>query len=178
MGCGVSKTPPKGPAIPENLEPELVPFYSVSGGAGVLQRNEIENCLKAIGMRKSVLALAVDPMEKKGVKGQDDYSVKEWWDEVNSRSKIVIKSKLGDEGQQVIFALACTVSGTGRLRKVSASKADLSRALVELGLEEDSPELKAMLAGCKDTGNIQLDPWFGKLSPESVAKLKELLNAD
>eukprot|EP00325_Prymnesiales_sp_UTEX-LB-985_P032748 CAMPEP_0174732850 /NCGR_PEP_ID=MMETSP1094-20130205/60137_1 /TAXON_ID=156173 /ORGANISM="Chrysochromulina brevifilum, Strain UTEX LB 985" /LENGTH=60 /DNA_ID=CAMNT_0015935405 /DNA_START=28 /DNA_END=206 /DNA_ORIENTATION=- len=60
MGCGASTQPPTQqlPMMPEDIDPGLVPFYSVSSNTGVLQRDEIESCLKAIGMRKSVLALA------------------------------------------------------------------------------------------------------------------------
>lgn len=179
MGCGASvPPPPKEPPIPEDLEPGLVPFYTIAGGRGELQREEIEGMLKAIGMRKSVLALAVDPMDQMGKDAKDSMSVPEWWSALNPRSRIVINSKLsGFDEQQTLFALACAVYGTARIRKVSASKADLSKALCEVGMEP-GPELDAMLAHCKEEGPTALDKWYESLSPEAAAKLREMLNAD
>ena len=180
MGCGVSKQPPPAQIpvkIPEDVNPALIPFYGISG-SGELQREELETCLKAIGMRKSVLALAVDPMEQMGKSGKDTLSLPEWWEALNPRSKIVISSKLrsaGEDRHPTLFALACCVVGTGALRKSSATKADLSKALVELGMEEGS-KLDAMLAKCKSEGPFQLDKWYAALSEAHAATIKGMLD--
>ena len=56
-----TKPADKALKIPSDLAPGLTAFYQIAGPAGKLQRHELESLLKAIGMRKSVLALALVP---------------------------------------------------------------------------------------------------------------------
>ena len=157
--------------IPSDLAPGLTAFYHVAGPAGKLQRHELESLLKAIGMRKSVLALALDKLDAPKPHKEDDVELLPWWNDLNPRSRIVIESKLRTLGdhQSTVLRLGCTVAQTAGKRKVCASKVELRGALSHLGLEDDQL-LDAMLAACED--NVKLDKWFATLSGDHASKVR------
>ena len=174
MGALCSSTARKNP---KTLAPGLAAFYSIAG-SGKLQRSELESLLKAIGMRKSVLALAADKFDELAPTAQSVLPLRKWWDGLNNRSRIVIEAKLRALGptQPTVLALGCTLAGMAGKRKLSASKADLSAALVQLGMEEGSPQLDEMLSACDVS--IPLDKWSAKLSEKQLAKLRDVVWGD
>ena len=166
-----TKPADKALKIPSDLAPGLTAFYQIAGPAGKLQRHELESLLKAIGMRKSVLALALDKLDTQKSHKDDELELVPWWNELNPRSRIVIESKLRTLGehQSTVLRIGCAVAQTAGKRKVCASKVELQGALSHLGLSDEL--LDVMMTGCED--NVKLDKWFATLSGDHACKVRE-----
>lgn len=168
---GAASSSTASTSAPADAPEGLAPFYSVAD-EGRLLPSELDACLKAIGMRKSVLNLAA---ESYSANGGGALRLPDWWDLLNPRSKIVIKSKLsGFEHKAALLSLGCALSGRSARAFACASKADLRGALGEVGVDE-AAELEQMLRGVPPSGPIALVAWCDGLPAPSLELLKDLV---
>jgi len=75
---------------PSPLPDAITELASRSGGR--LPKSEIEAYLESIGLRKSVLALALEPLEETA--DDADFEIAAWWAQLNPRSRVVIEASL------------------------------------------------------------------------------------
>ena len=164
--------PPPAPPVPPSVLSEVA-----VASDGFLPSDEVAACLLAIGMRKSVLMLAMSPFGQLSSTEQG-YSLSEWWVACNPRSRIVIESKLrSSSNPKVLFSLvyACRSDLTvGRAPETSTSAAELRESLAFVGLDANAAD--AMLPGGE--GTIALQEWVGGLSDEQRSALDTLLRGD
>ena len=126
-------------------------LQSFAADGTTMESAMLEKCLCALGLQKSVLALAMEPTEK--VEGAIDLAT--YWAALNPRSSVVIEAKMRERSQyKVLFQLATGVEAT-----VAATT--LSEALTELHVEGS---LSAMLPSTE--GDVVLTTWMAGLTPE------------
>ena len=175
--------PADAPAPPPAVAPPPEVFMRLLGPDGRLPRDEIEACLVAIGLRKSVLALAKDAFKELTADAADRgaYSLSEFWGALNARSRVVFESKLrAFEGSAfVLFALvlACReyVPAGAVAGKWTATAAEVRATLA--ALEDEALDLDAALASV-DSAGFDAAGWVGALPSEPHDELSRALRRD
>lgn len=162
------------PAKPKPAASQLPEAFAelASGSGGKLPRSELEACLTALGVRKSVLALALSPLEEMPA---DACDIAQWWADLNPRSRVVIESKLRGSNPRVLFALAyaCAKFEVGQPSS-SASDAELRETLTDL--LDDDEKVSAALEGCSST--VVIAEWLGALPAETSTLVGQLLSGE
>ena len=133
--------------------------------------------MMAIGMTKGVLALATASLSKVTPE-EKGYSLAEWWEGANPRSRVVIESKLrSSSNPRILVSLPylCTPEFVvGRPLEASASLSDLRESLEFIGV--DGSDLDGLLEGCGET--VTLKEWVDGLSEEKRRIIALLLRGD
>ena len=140
------------------VDPTLAVFQAVARDGDAMSRAELEGCLVALGMRKGVLALALEPVRE--VEAAALLSLSTWWSHLNLRSQIVVRSKalgFGDAAQPVL-ALACTCASRARHGgRNELSSVELRAALEAIGF--DGVELAQLLESPASATGLALGEW-------------------
>jgi hypothetical protein len=171
----VAESPPQ-PILPG--PPEV--FSGLAAGTdGRLPEDLIQTCLAAIGMRKSVLALALSPMAALPTEGAG-ISVAEWWAELNPRSRIVIEAKLrGVPSPSTLFGLAFVVAPNSwddvSIPTSAVSEAELQATLESVGADEE--QLQRMNISKREEACV-LSHWVSTLSEADRSLVGQLLGIE
>jgi hypothetical protein len=171
MGCAASRdaAPNEASSVPTGLAP-FQAFSALLGrkNAGALRRCELERCLVAIGMRKSVLMLALDPLGDTGA--EDRVTLRMWWDALNPRSKVVIESKLRSfTSIATLLSLASVACGSALGSELMINDVTvLSTTLQEIGAEAET--VSALMERSNTKGS--LGSWFKDLSPADASSVR------
>ena len=140
-----------------------------------LKRAEIEACLVALGMRKGVLLLAIDPLSQMEADADDSYALDGWWGGLHARSRIVVESKMRSFGASVPVLFALTCACLGLCDKVVLSSLppvptfELREVLSVFKEDYDAIDVDAMLGGSGET--VQIAAWTAALSDEAREQL-------
>lgn len=115
------------PRLSEGLPPPPDAFVQLVGSRGRLPLAAIEVCLMAIGMRKGVLALALDAKHQPPALADGTCAVDAWWAALHPRTRIVVESKLKalESAPAVLLAVGILCGGA-----VGASETKLALAPV------------------------------------------------
>ena len=158
-GSDAATVPGDPPTLRPNTteDPAFTLFHTIARDGDALRRRELEGCLTAIGMRKSVLALALEPLPEKDK--ESVVSLGTWWSNINPRSKIVIGSKVRSAGDaaSTLLGLACTCASGGQESR-DVNPAELRAALESVGFE-DEEELGKLLEGATSGEAVSLGKW-------------------
>ncbi len=173
--------PPSGAAAqpPEDTPDGLRPFYGVAEEhmllehAAALEAFELEACLKGLGLRKGVLALAREGVAS--VQPEEALALRQWWDALHPRSRVVITSKVKAlQAPEAVLRVACALAGSQRRRLTCASVDELRTVLLDVGID-NADSLAQLTASATPGAPIDLAGWRSALAPDTRAMLLELV---